>query len=71
MASMPAVLHSYQVMLRINVRTSALLPDPNCSPSKRGCKVISVITGRGNNSRGGQARIKPAILEYLKKKNYR
>ncbi|XP_029182710.2 NEDD4-binding protein 2-like isoform X1 [Acropora millepora] len=45
--------------------------DPTCSPSKRGGKVISVITGRGNNSRGGKARIKPAILEYLKESNYR
>ncbi|XP_015770243.1 PREDICTED: NEDD4-binding protein 2-like [Acropora digitifera] len=45
--------------------------DPNCSPSKRGGKVISVITGRGNKSRGGKARIKPAILEYLKESNYR
>lgn len=38
--------------------------------SEKGCKAISVITGRGNNSRGGKARIKPAILEYLKKNNY-
>ena len=66
-----AVLRSHQVLLRINVRTRALLPDPNCSPSKRGGKVISVITGRGNKSRGGKARIKPAILEYLKESNYR
>lgn len=71
MAFRPAVLHSHQVLLRINVRTRALLPDPNCSPSKRGGKVISVITGRGNKSRGGKARIKPAILEYLKESNYR
>ena len=71
MAFRPAVLHSHQVMLRINERTRALLPDPTCSPSKRGGKVISVITGRGNNSRGGKARIKPAILEYLKESNYR
>lgn len=39
--------------------------------SEKGCKAISVITGRGNNSRGGKARIKPAILEYLKKNNYK
>lgn len=39
--------------------------------SENGCRAISVITGRGNNSRGGKARIKPAILEYLKKNNYK
>lgn len=39
--------------------------------SEKGCRAISVITGRGNNSRGGKARIKPAILEYLKKNNYK
>lgn len=46
-------------------------PDPHGNQSRKGCHAISVITGRGNNSRGGKARIKPAILEYLKKNNYR
>ena len=46
-------------------------PDPHGDQSRKGCKSISVVTGRGNHSRGGKARIKPAIVEYLKKHNYR
>lgn len=46
-------------------------PDPHGGQPRRGYKSISVVTGRGNHSRGGKARIKPAILEYLKKHNYR
>ncbi|XP_035682236.1 NEDD4-binding protein 2-like isoform X1 [Branchiostoma floridae] len=32
---------------------------------------ICVITGRGNNSRGGVARLKPAVLNYLHTNDYR
>ncbi|XP_029366196.1 NEDD4-binding protein 2 [Echeneis naucrates] len=32
---------------------------------------LSVITGRGNHSQGGVARIRPAVIDYLSKKNYR
>ncbi|XP_026870018.2 NEDD4-binding protein 2 [Electrophorus electricus] len=32
---------------------------------------LSVITGRGNRSQGGVARIRPAVLDYLKSKHYR
>ncbi|XP_062864810.1 NEDD4-binding protein 2 [Trichomycterus rosablanca] len=32
---------------------------------------LSVITGRGNHSQGGVARIRPAVLDYLKNQNYR
>lgn len=32
---------------------------------------LSVITGRGNHSQGGVARIRPAVLDYLTKKHYR
>lgn len=41
------------------------------SLARKGCKFINVVTGRGNHSRGGKARIKPAITDYLKKHNYR
>ncbi|KAL2098230.1 hypothetical protein ACEWY4_007437 [Coilia grayii] len=35
------------------------------------CKAqLSVITGRGNHSQGGQARIRPAVIEYLRSKHY-
>ncbi|XP_072319867.1 NEDD4-binding protein 2 isoform X2 [Eucyclogobius newberryi] len=32
---------------------------------------LSVITGRGNHSQGGVARIRPAVLDYLTNKHYR
>ncbi|KAG7263865.1 hypothetical protein CRUP_001197 [Coryphaenoides rupestris] len=32
---------------------------------------LSVITGRGNHSQGGVARIRPAVIEYLTNKHYR
>ncbi|XP_029008207.1 NEDD4-binding protein 2 [Betta splendens] len=32
---------------------------------------LSVITGRGNHSQGGVARIRPAVIEYLTSKQYR
>lgn len=32
---------------------------------------LSVITGRGNHSQGGVARIRPAVLDYLTSKHYR
>ncbi|XP_034713629.1 NEDD4-binding protein 2 isoform X2 [Etheostoma cragini] len=32
---------------------------------------LSVITGRGNHSQGGVARIRPAVIDYLNNKHYR
>ncbi|XP_068561552.1 NEDD4-binding protein 2 [Cebidichthys violaceus] len=32
---------------------------------------LSVITGRGNHSQGGVARIRPAVIDYLTNKHYR
>ncbi|KAL7841434.1 hypothetical protein SRHO_G00251250 [Serrasalmus rhombeus] len=32
---------------------------------------LSVITGRGNHSQGGVARVRPAVLDYLKSQHYR
>ncbi|KAM3864868.1 NEDD4-binding protein 2 [Diretmus argenteus] len=32
---------------------------------------LSVITGRGNHSQGGMARIRPAVIDYLTNKKYR
>ncbi|XP_030644041.1 NEDD4-binding protein 2 [Chanos chanos] len=32
---------------------------------------LSIITGRGNRSQGGVARIRPAVLDYLNKNQYR
>ncbi|XP_004579198.2 NEDD4-binding protein 2 isoform X1 [Ochotona princeps] len=36
-----------------------------------GKPYLSVITGRGNHSQGGVARIKPAVMKYLTSHNYR
>ena len=41
------------------------------SPNTRSPAFIEVITGRGNRSRKGKPRIKPAVVEYLKRKGYR
>ncbi|CAJ1052124.1 NEDD4-binding protein 2 isoform X1 [Xyrichtys novacula] len=36
------------------------------------CKPqLSIITGRGNHSQGGVARIRPAVIDYLTSKHYR
>jgi len=66
-------LHGLHVTEAVEALESMLCEktDPHGNQSRKGCHAISVITGRGNNSRGGKARIKPAILEYLKKNNYR
>ncbi|XP_017316672.1 NEDD4-binding protein 2 [Ictalurus punctatus] len=32
---------------------------------------LSVITGRGNHSQGGVARVRPAVLDYLKSQHYK
>ncbi|XP_028834397.1 NEDD4-binding protein 2 isoform X1 [Denticeps clupeoides] len=32
---------------------------------------LSIMTGRGNHSQGGVPRIRPAVIEYLTKQNYR
>ncbi|XP_036438960.1 LOW QUALITY PROTEIN: NEDD4-binding protein 2 [Colossoma macropomum] len=32
---------------------------------------LAVITGRGNHSQGGVARVRPAVLDYLKSQHYR
>ncbi|KAM4807656.1 NEDD4-binding protein 2 [Rhinophrynus dorsalis] len=38
---------------------------------KGGKSYLSVITGRGNHSQGGVARIKPAVVDYLTNQNFR
>ena len=36
-----------------------------------GCRPqLSVITGRGNHSQGGVARIRPAVIDYLTNRKY-
>ncbi|XP_048387390.1 NEDD4-binding protein 2 isoform X2 [Stegostoma tigrinum] len=38
---------------------------------KGGKSYLTVITGRGSHSQGGVARIKPAVIDYLKSHNFR
>uniref|UniRef100_A0A8C2BKY4 NEDD4 binding protein 2 n=1 Tax=Cyprinus carpio TaxID=7962 RepID=A0A8C2BKY4_CYPCA len=50
---------------------SQVLTDKNLEFSQGLCQPqLSVITGRGNRSQGGVARIRPAVLDYLKKHCY-
>lgn len=44
-----------------------------CAACEQGlCRPqLSVITGRGNHSQGGVARIRPAVIDYLTNKHYR
>lgn len=35
------------------------------------CKQLTVITGRGSHSRGGVAKLRPSVIDYLNKNKYR
>ncbi|XP_078402666.1 NEDD4-binding protein 2 [Cetorhinus maximus] len=48
-----------------------LLEKINEYQRKGGKPYLSVITGRGSHSQGGVARIKPAVIDYLKSHNFR
>ncbi|XP_016145047.1 NEDD4-binding protein 2-like isoform X2 [Sinocyclocheilus grahami] len=51
---------------------SQVLTDKNLELSQGLCQPqLSVITGRGNRSQGGVARIRPAVLDYLKNHHFR
>ena len=41
------------------------------SPNRRSPPYVEVITGRGKRSRDGKPRIKPAVIDYLRRKGYR
>uniref|UniRef100_A0A8C2FAY1 NEDD4-binding protein 2-like n=1 Tax=Cyprinus carpio TaxID=7962 RepID=A0A8C2FAY1_CYPCA len=50
---------------------SQVLTDKNLEFSQGLCQPqLSIITGRGNRSQGGVARIRPAVLDYLKNHHY-
>ncbi|XP_018591553.2 NEDD4-binding protein 2 isoform X1 [Scleropages formosus] len=49
-----------------------VLEDKTKECQNSGCRPqLSVITGRGNHSLGGVARIRPAVIDYLKSHSYR
>ncbi|XP_028401375.1 uncharacterized protein LOC114524483 isoform X2 [Dendronephthya gigantea] len=66
-------LHELHVNEAIEVLENVLEERRNerRSPNKRSLSYVEVITGRGNRSRDGKPRIKPAVMDYLKRKGYR
>ncbi|GCB74950.1 hypothetical protein scyTo_0018927, partial [Scyliorhinus torazame] len=50
---------------------NVLLDKINEYQQKGGKPYLAVITGRGCHSQGGVARIKPAVIDYLKTHNFR
>jgi NEDD4-binding protein 2 len=50
-----------------------IVPIPVVTEFKQngGKPYLSVITGRGNHSQGGVARIKPAVMKYLTSHSFR
>jgi hypothetical protein len=56
-----------------NVKTDFIVQFPTLTEFKQsgGKPYLSVITGRGNHSQGGVARIKPAVIKYLTSHSFR
>lgn len=61
--------HSFSLFSTCVCRSLASL----CAACEQGlCRPqLSVITGRGNHSQGGVARIRPAVIDYLTNRHYR
>lgn len=55
----------FKIILRFLIITELF------ASKKRSPSYLQVITGRGSHSRDGKARIKPAVVEYLKRNEYR
>jgi len=63
-------LHGLHVDEALLVLKNFLQAYHSGTPSS-GIKSLSVITGRGRGSKDGKAKIKPAVLSFLQKNNYR
>ena len=50
-------------------RLSELGPNPSARVAKSRTQ-ITIITGRGNHSRGGNAKVRPSVVNYLKQHNF-
>ncbi|KAM8971371.1 NEDD4-binding protein 2 isoform X2 [Sarcophilus harrisii] len=64
-------LHGLHVDEAINHLITVLQQKTDEHKQNGGKPYLSVITGRGNHSQGGVARIKPAVIKYLTSHNFR
>ncbi|XP_044537679.1 NEDD4-binding protein 2 [Gracilinanus agilis] len=64
-------LHGLHVDEAINHLITVLQRKTEEYKQNGGKPYLSVITGRGNHSQGGVARIKPAVIKYLTSHNFR
>uniref|UniRef100_A0A4W3IM91 Smr domain-containing protein n=1 Tax=Callorhinchus milii TaxID=7868 RepID=A0A4W3IM91_CALMI len=64
-------LHGLHVNEALYHLKNVLLEKLHEHQQKGGKSFLSVITGRGNHSQGGVARLKPAVIEYLNSQNFR
>ncbi|XP_036618851.1 NEDD4-binding protein 2 isoform X2 [Trichosurus vulpecula] len=64
-------LHGLHVDEAINHLITVLQQKTEEHKQNGGKPYLSVITGRGNHSQGGVARIKPAVIKYLTSHNFR
>ena len=64
-------LHGLHVDEAIDYLTTVLQQKTEEFKQNGGKPYLSVITGRGNHSQGGVARIKPAVIKYLTSHNFR
>ncbi|XP_072920905.1 NEDD4-binding protein 2 isoform X1 [Hemitrygon akajei] len=64
-------LHGLHVSEALQYLEEVLFQKINECQQKGGKAYLSVITGRGRHSQGGVARIKPVVIDYLKRQNFR
>ncbi|XP_072108934.1 NEDD4-binding protein 2 isoform X1 [Mobula birostris] len=64
-------LHGLHVAEALQYLEEVLFQKINEYQQKGGKAYLSVITGRGRHSQGGVARIKPVVIDYLKRQNFR
>ncbi|XP_051897923.1 NEDD4-binding protein 2 [Pristis pectinata] len=64
-------LHGLHVDEALQCLEEVLFQKINEYQQRGGKSYLSVITGRGRHSQGGVARIKPVVIDYLKRQNFR
>ena len=66
-------LHVDEAVRLVKEILGSKLSDLGPNPSPRVGKnksQITIITGRGNHSRGGNAKVRPSVINYLKQHNF-